>query len=133
MLLPDNLFYNTNAPGIVVVLNRDKRHRGEVILINASQLFTKGRPKNELGEEHTVAVAELYDRWQTVPNRCAVVPTSVLVANDYNLSPSKYAAARAEEASLSLEEAVRLLHDAETERGQAIEEVWRVLAEMGVA
>ncbi len=48
MLLPENLFYNTTAPGIVMVVNRAKRHPGEILLINASKLFAKGRPKNYL-------------------------------------------------------------------------------------
>jgi type I restriction enzyme M protein len=44
-LLPENLFYNTTAPGIVMVLNKAKRHPGEILLVNASQLFVKGRPR----------------------------------------------------------------------------------------
>ena len=50
VLLPENLFYNTTAPGIILVLNTRKRHKGEILLINGSKLFSKGRPKNYLGE-----------------------------------------------------------------------------------
>ena len=46
LLLPENLFYNTTAPGIIMVVNRKKQHSGEMLLINASKLFKKGRPKN---------------------------------------------------------------------------------------
>lgn len=61
ILLPENLFFNTSAPGVVLVLNRAKRHPKEVLLVNALRLFTKGRPKNELLEEHieTVAIGAL--------------------------------------------------------------------------
>ena len=48
LLLPENLFYNTTAPGIVMVFNRKKRNKGQILLINASMLFSKGRPKNYL-------------------------------------------------------------------------------------
>src|SRR5205085_10812775 len=70
VLLPENLFYNTTAPGIVMVINKAKDERrglsppggrtaginpaarkGHILLINASKLFTKGRPKSYLGEE----------------------------------------------------------------------------------
>lgn len=33
ILLPENLFYNTPAPGIVMVLNRKKEHPGEILLM----------------------------------------------------------------------------------------------------
>ena len=52
LLLPENLFYNTTAPGIIMVLNKVKRHPNEILLINASNEFLKGRPKNYLGEEN---------------------------------------------------------------------------------
>jgi type I restriction enzyme M protein len=46
ILLPENLFYNTTAPAIILVLNKAKRHPGEILLVNASRLFDKCRPKN---------------------------------------------------------------------------------------
>jgi len=45
VLLPENLFYNTTAPGIILVVNKAKRHPGEILLINASRLFTKAGPR----------------------------------------------------------------------------------------
>lgn len=60
ILLPENLFYNTTAPGIILVINKAKRHPGEILLINASKLFTKGRPKNYLADEHVERIAAVY-------------------------------------------------------------------------
>ncbi len=57
ILLPENLFYNTSAPGIVMILNRAKRHPGEILLINASKQFEKGRPKNYLTDEDIEMIA----------------------------------------------------------------------------
>ena len=51
ILLPENLFYNTSAPGIIMILNRAKRHPGEVLLINGTKQVAKGRPKNYLTDE----------------------------------------------------------------------------------
>jgi len=48
LLSPENLFYNTTAPGIVMVLNKRRRKPGEILLINGSKLFSKGRPNNFL-------------------------------------------------------------------------------------
>lgn len=60
ILLPENLFYNTTAPGIIMVINKAKRHQDEILLINASQLFVKGRSKNELTDEQVAQIATLY-------------------------------------------------------------------------
>src|ERR1019366_7992407 len=61
VLLPDNLFYNTTAPGIIVVLNRHKNNgrKGQFLLINASAFFVKKKPKNELTDAGIAAVAEV--------------------------------------------------------------------------
>src|SRR5207253_10427141 len=39
--LPENLFYNTSAPGIIIVLNKakSKERRGNLFLLNASREF----------------------------------------------------------------------------------------------
>src|SRR5207249_5476229 len=63
LLLPENLFYNTTAAGIVLVANRKKRHPGQVLLINASKLFAKGRPKNYLAEDQTQQIIGVYHDW----------------------------------------------------------------------
>ncbi|RMF33560.1 MAG: SAM-dependent DNA methyltransferase, partial [Chloroflexi bacterium] len=72
ILLPENLFYNTTAPGVIIVINRRKRHAGEMLLINASTLFAKGRPKNYLADEHIATIAEIYQTWGAVGARHAV-------------------------------------------------------------
>src|ERR1700730_6379330 len=36
ILLPENLFYNTTSPGIVMVIKRGKEHAKQVLLVNAS-------------------------------------------------------------------------------------------------
>lgn len=132
VLLPENLFYNTTAPGIVMVLNQSKPHPGEILLINASQLFVKGKPKNELTDEHIMTIHALYADWRSVDQRCAVVTASDVATNDYNLSPSRYVAGAAANDVLPLDEAVKLLREAEGERAAADAELWKVLSAMGI-
>jgi type I restriction enzyme M protein len=92
LLLPDNLFYNTTAAGIIVVLNKAKRpeRRGKVILINASGEFEKGRPKNFLPEVAIGKIAEAFHAGTDVERFVKVVTTEEVAGNDYNLSPSRY-------------------------------------------
>src|SRR5262249_41895735 len=73
LLLPENLFYNTTAPGIVMVINRKKRHPREILLINASKLFSKGRPKNYLEESHIEQIARIYREWKSEDALSAII------------------------------------------------------------
>jgi type I restriction enzyme M protein len=133
ILLPENLFYNTPAPGIVMVLNRAKDHPGEILLVNASKLFDKGKPKNFWTDEHVGHVGDVYAAWKEEEAVSSIVTTQVVVGNDYNLSPSRYVSVDEMEEVLSLEDAVVLLHEAEEERADADQELRTVLHHLGLA
>jgi type I restriction enzyme M protein len=113
-----------------MVVNRAKRHPGELIVINASPLFSKGRPKNELREEHIAEIAALYEGWKVVPQRSAIVAVDEVRANDYQLSPIRYITSSSSSGGYSLAEAVAKLREVETARALADEALWKVLAEM---
>jgi type I restriction enzyme M protein len=130
-LLPENMFYNTTAPAIILLVNRAKRHPGEVLLVNASKQFAKGRPKNELTDEHVAAVSRLYHEWRAEERLSAIVTTTQVVQHDYNLSPSRYVSTNDAGEVLPLEEAVVLLREAEEERGEADRALQEVLAKLG--
>jgi len=131
LLLPDNLFYNTISPGIILLINRSKRHPGDILLINASTLFTKGRPKNYIADEQADRVINLYHQWKTEEGLSVVISKADAVKGDYNLSPSRYVAMGEQEEVLPLEEAVVLLQEAEEERAEADAQLNAVLAELG--
>lgn len=92
ILLPDNLFYNTTAAGIIVVLNKRKPEskKGKIILLNASKRATKGKPKNHLADDDIVELARLYNAGEPVDGEVAVVATAQIADADYNLSPSRW-------------------------------------------
>jgi len=136
ILLPENLFYNTTAPGIILVINRAKPRRGEILLINASQQFAKGRPKNYLTEEHIVRIADIYHQWLAGANDHsplhAIITSDEAARNDYNLSPSRYVSTNGKEEVLPLEEAVVRLQEAEEDRAEADRTLNEVLRTLGV-
>ena len=132
LLLPENLFYNTTAPGIIMVLNKVKRHPNEIVLINASNEFLKGRPKNYLGQENIKRIADAYLGWQEVEGLSKLIKTDEAVRNDYNLSPSRYVASNNKEEVLPLGEAVVLLSEAEEERQVVDKELNEILTKLGL-
>ena len=94
ILLPENLFYNTTAAGVIVVLNKRKpaARKGRIFLLNASRHFRKGKPKNYLPEEDIRELAAMYLKGESVEGELAVVTTRQVKDADYNLSPSRWVA-----------------------------------------
>ena len=92
ILLPDNLFYNTTAAGLILVLSRAKpeARRGQVLVVNASGEFKKGRPKNELTDEGIQRVVACFADWTDREGLCRVVAKDAIEAADYNLSPARF-------------------------------------------
>ena len=92
ILLPDNLFYNTTAAGIIVVLNRAKPadRRGKVVLVNASAEFQKGRPKNFIPDDAITKIADAFHAGNDVERLVKVASAEEIAKNDFNLSPSRY-------------------------------------------
>jgi type I restriction enzyme M protein len=92
LYLPENLFYNTTAPGIVLFLNKAKSEErmGKVFLVNASQVFEKGDPKNFIPDEGIQRIADTLIGWQEQEKLSCVVEHAELKKNDYNISPSRY-------------------------------------------
>ena len=134
LLMPENLFYNTTAPGIILVVNRNKpaNRKGSILLINASHLFRKGRPKNYLDDGHIKEIGGLYLEWKEVEGLSRIVSNEETARNDYNLSPSRYVAQEGEDDTLPLEDAVVLLKEAEEERGEADVRLNEVLRGLGL-
>jgi type I restriction enzyme M protein len=132
ILLPDNLFYNTPSPGNVVLVNRAKHRPGEILLVNASKLCSKGRPKNFLAEEHVAEIADIYHAWTPRDGLAAKISKDEVARNDYNLSPSRYIALNGNEDTLPLDEAIILLREAEEERATADQKLNSMLLELGL-
>ena len=90
--LPENLFYNTTAPGIILVLNRakPKERKEKLFLLNASREFTKGDPKNYIAEDAIRRIADTFSAWQEVAKYSRIVSCEEIAKNDFNISPSRY-------------------------------------------
>ena len=92
ILLPDNLFYNTTAAGIIVVLSkrRPAGRKNKIVLLNASRRVGKGRPKNFIPDEDIRPLAAAFLKGEPVDGEVAVITREQAEQADYNLSPSRW-------------------------------------------
>lgn len=92
ILLPEKLFYNTTAAGIILILDKDKvaKKRKKVILINASKIFQKGKPLNSLNKDNIGEIMEIYENFESIEGKAKVVTLDEIQEKKYDLTPSKY-------------------------------------------
>ena len=90
--LPENLFYNTSAPGVVIVLNNamPNERRGKLFLLNASGEFIKGDPKNYLDDNAIRHIVETFNSWNEIEKYSRIVFRDDVAKNDFNISPTRY-------------------------------------------
>ncbi|MEE0105295.1 MAG: type I restriction-modification system subunit M [Lachnospiraceae bacterium] len=118
--LPANLFYNTSIPTCIVVLKKHIDGR-DVLFIDASQKFEKGKKQNAMTDEHIDSIMELYNNRQTVDKESFLASFEDIEKNDFNLNIPRYVDNFEEEEELDLDEILTSISeiDAEIEKTQA--------------
>jgi len=108
LLIGAGVRVNPTAPGVIVFLRRGKpKDRiGKITLINASGEFRKGTPKNFMTPEAITKIAEAYHAGKDVAGFVKVITGEEAVANDYNLSPSRFVATANNNATRDLPEII---------------------------
>ena len=87
--LPANLFYNTSIPTCIIVLKKHRDGR-DVLFIDASKKFNKGKKQNEMTDEHIDEVLELYSKRKTVDKESFLASFDDIEKNDFNLNIPRY-------------------------------------------
>lgn len=87
--LPANLFYNTSIPTCIIVLKKHREGR-DVLFIDASKKFDKGKKQNTMTDEHIDAVIDLYNKRETVEKESYLASFEDLEKNDFNLNIPRY-------------------------------------------
>lgn len=87
--LPANLFYNTSIPTCILVLKKHRDGR-DVLFIDASQKFEKGKKQNAMTDEHIDSVLELYTKRETVEKESYLASFEDIEKNDFNLNIPRY-------------------------------------------
>jgi len=123
ILLPERLFYNTGAPAVVIVFNKQKPEdkKGKILLINASKEFVPGKKQNTLSTENIRKIVDAYRSFKDVEKLARVITIDEVREADYNLSPSRFVSVAEEESYKEVGEILEELRKLEEER-RAVEE-----------
>jgi len=129
ILLPEKLFYNTGAPAVIIVFNKQKskEKKEKILLINASKEFEPGKKQNILSEENIKKIVNAYKEFKDIEKFAKVVTIEEAKEADYNLSPSRFVSVIEEEKYRPISEIKAELEKLEEERKKVEERVGEIL------
>ncbi len=100
--LPANLFYSTGIPVCILVLKKCKKP-DDVLFINASEHFVKGKRQNQLTQDHIDRIVSTYqNRTSQKGYSKRVTLKEIAEKNDYNLNISRYISTAEREKEIDL-------------------------------
>lgn len=130
--LPANLFFSTGIPVCILVLKKCKKP-DDVLFINASEYFEKGKRQNYLRTEDIDKIIETYQkRPEEIERYARRVSMDEIEKNDYNLNISRYVSTAKVEPSVKLEEVNRNLQEINKRAKEAAEKHNQFLKELGL-
>jgi len=129
ILLPEKLFYNTGAPAVIIIFNKQKppEKKGKILLINASKEYQEGKKQNTLSKENIEKIVNAYCEFKDIEKFAKVITIEETKEADYNLSPSRFISVVEEEKYRPIEEIKKDLEKLEEERKDIEKKVWEIL------
>ncbi|PHS73362.1 MAG: type I restriction-modification system subunit M [Cycloclasticus sp.] len=100
--LPANLFFSTGIPVCILVLKKCKKF-DDVLFINASEHFEKGKRQNKLLPEHIGKIIDTYQFRKEEERYARKVSMDEIKKNDFNLNISRYVSTAKPEPVINLE------------------------------
>ena len=135
ILLPEKLFYNTGAPGAIVIFNKSKQpeRKNKILFINASNEFIPHpsvRRLNSLSEGNIKKIADAYKNFSDLPGFSKAVNIEEIRDKDYNLNVTLYVMPIEEKEHINIAQEFSELQELERKRQEAREKLDRYLSEL---
>ncbi|PEK51524.1 type I restriction-modification system subunit M [Bacillus toyonensis] len=99
--MPANLFFGTSIPTTVIILKKNRTAR-DVLFIDASNEFTKGKNQNKLSKENIDKIVETYKKREDIEKYAHVATFDEIEENDFNLNIPRYVDTFEEEAPVDM-------------------------------
>lgn len=129
--LPANLFYSTSIPVCILVLKRCKKP-DDVLFINASEHFEKGKRQNRLLDDHIEKIIKTYKLRKEEERYSKRIPMERIVEEGYNLNISRYISTAVDEVEIDLAATHKELVKLEDDIQKATKKHNQFLKELGL-
>lgn len=130
--LPANIFFGTSIPTVVLVFKKNRENQENVLFIDASNEFEKGKNQNVLRDSDVDKIIETYKNRQTLDKYSYVATMEEIKENDYNLNIPRYVDTFEEEEQIDIAEVQARLKQRESKIEDLYEKLNNQLKELGL-
>lgn len=130
--LPANIFYGTSIPTCILVFKKCRQADDNVLFIDASEEFEKGKNQNNLTDEHVEKILNTYQSRETIDRYSYAATLEEIKENDYNLNIPRYVDTFIEEDPVDLDKVQAEIAEIDKEMAVLEEEINGYLRELGV-
>ena len=129
--LPANIFFGTSIPTVILVFKKN-RENNDILFIDASNEFEKGKNQNNLTDENVEKIVNTYVNREAIEKYSYVASIDEICENDYNLNIPRYVDTFEEEEPIDLVAVSERIANIDKEIAKLDEELAIYLRELGL-
>ncbi|MEI2664058.1 type I restriction-modification system subunit M [Rossellomorea sp. LJF3] len=130
--LPANIFFGTSIPTCILVFKKCRKDDDNVLFIDASNEFEKGKNQNHLSDEHVDKIITTYQSREQVEKYSFSATLEEIKKNEYNLNIPRYVDTFEEEEPIDLQAVSSRLNEIDQEIEEIEHELVKYFRELGV-
>ncbi|WP_048883035.1 type I restriction-modification system subunit M [Bacillus sp. 445_BSPC] len=127
--MPANLFFGTSIPTTVVILKKNRTTR-DVLFIDASYEYVKGKNQNKLSKENIDKVVATYNKRENVEKYAHVATFDEIKENDFNLNIPRYVDTFAEEVPIDMASIGSTIKDIRKEKAELESNLYSMISSL---
>ncbi len=128
--LPENLFYGVSIPATIVIFKKNRK-RKDVLFIEASREYEKGKNQNTLTNENIQKIYNTYIKHIEIDKYSHIATMDEIKENEYNLNIKRYVDTFEEEEEIDIEETKKNIAKVNEELQVLEKELEKTLEELG--
>lgn len=130
--LPENLFYGTGIPTVILVYKKCRREDDTILFIDASKGFEKVGNKNMLRQEDVEKIVNTYANREEIDKYSHKATLEEIEENDYNLNIPRYVDTFEPEPRVDIDKVKTRLNEIDKEISEIDVEIDKYLKELGL-
>lgn len=130
--LPSNLFFGTSIPACILVFKKCRQQERDVLFIDASKHFEKGKNQNRLRQSDIDKIIDTYEQRHEEDKYSHLASLDEIRENGYNLNIPRYVDTFEEEPEIDLDEVVAEIRKLDKESAELDKKILEYTRELGI-
>lgn len=130
--LPPNLFYGTSIPACVLVFKKCRKDDQDILFIDASKEFHKGKNQNYLTDDNVQKIFDTYAKRKELEKYSHKASMAEIKENDYNLNIPRHVDTFEEEEEIDIQAVAKELQELKKEEADLQKAVTKFCKELNI-